>query len=300
MVMNVNPQIADDLSQVEDTVLAMATVAGEHMAVIERVSNRHTLPAHTGQTYRMAHVGKMEAMLGGPRTRWTQVQRYNARVYEVPLQYATAITKIGDDMKQFLSAKFLAQMGSQAGNAVTRVCDKVGLALFPTASNINVGGGGSASDKIKVSGLVQDMYAIQAAQDDSDSPMVNVMPTAYIRDLNLELLNLGTGTLTRPIPDGPTGKFLTAGKEYNWMGIPVMEARNSEKYGSAGYGATLRRSTIDFVTAQTMMKERVRDGFQGGGSWVMLIRKLFGLRISPWAYENWFRVQNRVMDIGGA
>ena len=300
MVMNINPQIADDISQVEDTVLAMATLSGEHIAVMERVTNRHTLPQGTGQTFKVAHVGKMEAMLGGPRTRWTQVQPYTARVYEIPLQYAAILTKIGDDMKQFLSARFIARIGSQAGNGLMRIVDKFGLALFPQMANIN-GNGGANTDKVKYVGVLDDMFAIQASPDDSDSPMVGVMPTAFIRDLNKELLALGADqTLQRPTPQGPQARLINSGPRYDFLGLNTMEARNSEKYGSTGYGATFRRNAIDYVTARTMSKERVRDGFQGGGSWIVLMRKLFGMRISPWADENWIRVQRRAMDIGGS
>lgn len=300
MTMQINPQFAADLTQVEDSILGMATVSGEHQAVIERVSNRHTLPPHTGQTFKIAHVGKMEAMLGTYNTRWNQVQRYSARVYEIPVQYATTLTKMGDDMQQFLSAKFLAQIGAQAGNAVTRIVDKTGLALFQHAQHSNSDGGSSA-DPIKHKGLLRDIYEIMAAPDDVDSPIIAVMPTAHIHALQEEMLALNSsGLIDRPIPQGPTGSVFTENRRYNWMGTPIMEARNSERYGSAGYTAVIRRNTIDFVTARTMMKERVRDGMQGGGSWIMLIRKLFGIQVSPWAYENWFHTQHRAMEFGGA
>ena len=298
------PQVALDLPEVEDKVLMVATLAGEHASVIENISEKHDLPMNQGQVFRMARLNKLTSSVGGPRTRWTQPQHQSVQTFEVDLRYHVIMTNVGDDQRQFLSKQYIGRIGMQVAGAQARSVDITGLRLFPQADMINTNGGGSTSSPLTWNAILRDQAAIQAAADDIDSEVVAVSPTAHIRDLNLELLALGAAgaagqQLQSHVRDGLTQRLMQRGMITDAFGSRVIEARNSEKHGNTGYTAILRRESIQFVRAKAMTRERARD-WTGGGANIMLYRRLVGMRITSWAQRNWVRVQQRNMDIGGA
>ena len=297
MVMAPLPQVAQDLIPLMDPAIMYASRAGEHKGVMQQAIEMHKIEQNKGDVWKGAHVAKIEAVHGGPRTRFTNSARASAEVYECHLGYTVSLYAMADNQKTFLNKNYLRQWGSQQAEAIARSVDRILLGAFATFSNIDTSRAGNA---ILANTVEEAMFELQAAEDDSDSMIQVVCPTAHLRDLVWERSTTANNSslIERPLtPDA--AKMLTSKPSYTILGSMIKEARNSPKYGSNGHTGVFRKTGIKMVTAPVLQRATERDERTGGGATTIILRKLWGFVLPPQAQRNWLRGIQAAMPIGG-
>ena len=296
MTMAPLPQVAQDLPALLDPAIMYASRAGEHKGVMQQSVEMHKIKRNMGDVWKGAHVAKIQAFHGGPRTRFTNTSRHSAEVYECHLGYTVSLISMADNQKEFLNKNYLRQLGAQQAESIARDVDRILLGTFPTASTI-VNRSGSA---ILANAIEDNIFALQAAEDDSESPIMVVAPTAHLKDLVLERSTTANNStlIERPLTDD-AAKMLMNKPSYTILGTMIKEARNSPKYGSDGYTGVYRKTGIKMVTANVLMRETERQPRDGGGAMTMIVRKLWGYVVPPQAQRNWFTAVQARMPIGG-
>ena len=297
MVMAPLPQVAQDLIPLMDPAIMYASRAGEHKGVMQQAIEMHKIEQNKGDVWKGAHVAKIEAVHGGPRTRFTNSARASAEVYECHLGYTVSLYAMADNQKTFLNKNYLRQWGSQQAEAIARSVDRILLGAFQTFSNIDTDRAGNA---ILANTVEEAMFALQAAEDDSDSMLQIVCPTAHLRDLVYERTTTSNNSsvIVRPLTED-AAKMLKAKPSYEIGGTMIKEARNSPLYGSNGYTGVFRKTGIKMVTAPVLQRATERDERTGGGATTIILRKLWGFVLPPQAQRNWLRAIQAQMPIGG-
>ena len=304
MTMAPLPQVAQDLPALLDPVIQYASRAGEHKGVMQQSVTMHRLEKNIGDVFKGAHVAKIEAVHGGPRTRFTNTARYSAEVWDCHLGYTVSLISLADNQKEFLNKHYLRQLGSQQGEAIARDVDRILLGTFQTFTVTK----DSSGNPIKAFDLEQQFFRLEAAEDDIDDMIQIVTPTAHLRDLIVERTTTNTtSALTDAIASNYIQRPLTADAaralggtpRYSLHGSMLKQARNSPKFGSNGYTALFRKPGIHMVTANVLMREMERQPRDGGGASTTIVRKLWGYRVPPHGLRSWCASVQARMDIGG-
>ena len=282
------PQQAQDLPALLDPAIMYASKAGEHKGVMQQSVEMHKIKKNMGDVFKGAHVAKIEAMSGGPRTRFTNTSRYSAEVWECNLGYTVSLISMSDNQKEFLNKLYLRQLGSQQGDSVARAVDRILLGTFSTSTSII----DRAELQIQAGPIADQMFALDAAEDDSDSAIQVIVPVAHTTTTNNSLV------IQRPLTDA-AARMLRSAWAYQIGGTMIKVARNSPKYGDDGYSGIYRKTAVKMVTANVLMREPVRIPEVGGGGEAMYVRKLWGYTVPPHAHRNWFRAVKARMPIGG-
>ena len=296
MAMQPLPQVAADLQNVMDAAIVYASRSGEHKGVMQQSVEMHRMKKNVGDTWKGIHVAKIQAVTGGPRTRFTNASRASAENFECHLGYTVSIYSEADDQQTFLNMNFLREWGSQQGDAIARQVDRVLLGTFRTFSKTV----DRAGNPILAHSLEDARFQLQAAEDDSDSTIQMVTPTAHLRDLIYERTTTSNNSsvIERPLTQD-AAKALDMEPKYTLLGTMLKEARNSPKYGSNGFTGVFRKTAIKMVTAPVLMRERRRDPETGGGANTTWLRKLWGFVIPAHAQRNWVCSVEAQMPIGG-
>ena len=295
MTMAPLPQVARDLTELMDPAIMYASRAGEHMAVMLSSAEKHQIKKNFGDVWKGVHVAKIEAVTGGPRTRFTNTARASAEKYECQLGYTVSLYAMADDQKTFLNREYLRQWGAQQGEAIARSVDRVLLGIFRTFTDIT----GTTNTKVHLEQYLDAKFKLDAAEDDSSSPVQIVVPVAHLRDLTKERITANTGNaILRPLTPDASSKI--SGKpKYQVLDSMVRDARNSPKYGTDGYSGVFRKTAVKVVTAPVMKRATERDERTGGGATTIIMRKLWGFVVPPHALRNYASAIRGQMNIGG-
>ena len=299
MTMAPTPQVAQDLPALLDPAIMYASRAGEHKGVMQQSVEMHRIEKNMGDVFKGAHVAKITAFHGGPRTRFTNTSRYSSEVYEIHLGYTVSLISMADNQKEFLNKHYLRQLGGQQAEAIARDVDRILLGTFQSATVKE-----DRSGVPILGGNLQDaMFKLQAAEDDSESSIQIVCPTAHLADLVKERSTSQTAAgaiqaFERPLT-ADAAKMVTGKPMYHLGGITIQEGRNAPKFGSDGYTGVFRKSGVKMVTANVLMRERERQPRDGGGANTIIVRKLWGYLVPPHSKRNWFNTVQARMPIGG-
>lgn len=291
-----NPQVAQDLPALLDPAIMYASRAGEHRGVMQKRVEMHTLEKNMGDTWKGAHVAKIDAFHGGPRTHFTNTSRYSAEVYECNLGYTISIISMADNERYLLNSHYLRQLGAQQAEAIARDVDRTLLALFSTSTSVTDRSG----NPILASNLIDQVFALEAAEDDNDSEINIVSPVAHLKDIVKEFTTTSSNTAVfeRPLSD-QAAMMLKRHSEYMIRGATIMDAKNSPKFGSDGYTGVYRKTAIKMVTAPVLTRAKERHERFGGGAESVIVRKWWGYVVPPQAHRNWFGAVKARMPIGG-
>ena len=291
-----NPQVAQDIPKAIDAVITYASRAGEHMGVMQKNMEKHDLEMNTGEIWHGGHVAKINAFHGGPRTHFTQAARHSVEPFDVHLGYTVSILAIARDQGYLLNKRVLRQMGAQQGEAITRDVDRRTLGAFSTASVSTDRSG----NPILANSVLDAIFKLDAAEDDTDSPIKVVSPVAHIQDLVHErtTTSLNSAVIVRPLTDD-AAMMLKSDSEVEIRGRRVQQARNAPKYGSDGWTGVYRMTGFKYVTGPALQRETQNEPFFGGGAQRTIVRKFWGFSIPPHSYRNWFIGIKAQMPIGG-
>ena len=300
MQMQQLPQVAGDWRDALNAAIVFASRAMEHNSVMMSSSTIKQLKAHVGDRFRGMHVAKIEAYTGGSRTRWNRASRYSGQPYDVGLGYTTAMVFTGADLRFMGNMEVIKQFGPQLMDAVNREIDRVLLSEAAGISDAKTAG--RTNQQVRSGDYLDALFRIQAAADDSRSPVQITAPTAHVRDLVYEMTTTTTGAaiqvLQRPLTDYAQ-RAIRREPDMVFMGRPLKEARNTPKFGVDGYSFLFRKEGMLVVKAPVMSKVTVKDEFVGGGAQLDLVREWWGHLIPPHADENWVASVQGKMDIGG-
>lgn len=294
------PQVGQDIPSVLDPAIVYASRAGEHMSVGLNASEHHMLRAHVGDTWKGVHVAKVDAFHGGPRTLFNQVNRWSSEKYEIPLGYTVSLLFTGKDMQYMAASPFLKQMGPQLSEAIARDVDRQILTSFSTAAAANLENRGAAA--IRAGDLLERIFRLQAAADESSSMIQIISPTAHHADLVHEFTTTGNNSaivpIARPLSDA-ANRMLTTDSAYMVMGMRIKQGKNSPTFGTQGYTGVFRKTAIKIVTAPVMSRSVIQHPLIGGGAQLVMARKWWGFGIPPWANRNWLHAVRANMPFGG-
>ena len=290
------PQVAQDLPALLDPAIMYASRAGEHKGVMQQSVEMHKIKKNMGDVWKGAHVAKIEAFHGGPRTRFTNTARHSAEVYECHLGYTVSLISMADNQRNFLNKEYLRQLGAQQSEAIARDVDRILLSTFQRSTEIEDRSG----NPILANQLLDAMFKLDAAEDDSESPVQIIAPVAHLQDLVHEFTTTSNNAavIARPLTDA-AARMLRQAFMYDIGGTMIKVARNAPKYGTDGYTGVYRKTAIKMVTAPVLMREKKRMPEDGGGAEALFVRKLWGHTIPPMALRNWFNAVHARMPIGG-
>lgn len=202
-----------------DTVILSARSTREYPAdVMLKVCDRDTLPEHKGTAWREFLAAALTAQHAGETDTYDNPQAFDGSVLSATPQLAIIETFIGKRVQWRLNTMAFATFGDLGQQAIQRLKDQDGLAVFASLSATAVSGTGATLTSGNVMAAVRRITS--NSNEPGAPPIVFVAHGYQIHDLQSEILG-GIGTYT--IPQGYTEETYKRGFVGEIQGARVHE-----------------------------------------------------------------------------
>jgi len=260
----------DALADSLDSVVAQARLVREQEGVMPQLVDKVTLSKGTGTDWREISLEQLTAQAVTESTELDNPQQLVDSILTATPQVTGIQTLITDRVAARISKKAFSKLGPLAQNAIQRLKETDGLAVFAGATTDLGTAGNSCSSGILSAGVAR----ISADSNEPGNPPYRiVLHGHHIHDLHTEL-TLGmvtshtlTAAVTYPTPDGLSARVYREGFKGNVGGGQVFTANQmSINSSDDATGGVFAKEAIVLVQGRAPRTETRREPHIGGGA----------------------------------
>ena len=245
--------------------VASARIVREQVGVMSQVVSKETLATGTGTAWREVAFEQLTAQNIGETDEIDNPQQLEDTLFTVTPSVTGIQTVITDRVAARIDSKALAKTTSLAQNAIQRLQDTDGLAVFAGASQTHAGAGVTLTSGHLSSGIRR---ISSDATEPGNPPFRIVLHGFQIRDIEDELI---AGVGTYPTAPGMTETVYKNGYRGPIAGGSLHEDGNIAIDGSSdARGAVFAQESIVLVQGRSPRIIMLRNEKLGGGATEML------------------------------